>query len=118
MLFLPLLCYPVGNVTRDISFVDFHPCTCSLGVLKFFLTLTQASSVQDVMVSDQLRVRCVYVQPDRSFSPPIQVSSSRTLQSTVVLDHSPFGPLLYHVRSLLSLFLSLLTTMHLHQKRH
>ncbi|KAH9991752.1 hypothetical protein BJV77DRAFT_516828 [Russula vinacea] len=30
---------------------------------------------------------------------------------------SPFDPLLYHVRSLLSLFLALLTTIYLHQKR-
>ena len=46
----------------------------------------------------------------------IQVSLSRALQSLVVfVQTSPFDPLLYHVRSLLSLFLALLTTIYLHQ---
>jgi hypothetical protein len=58
----------------------------------FFITLTQASSVQDIVVSYQLRVRRrVYVQPYRSMA----------LQSSVVFDQtSPFDPLLYRVRSL------------------
>ena len=84
MLFLPLLCYPVGNVTpsRDkmglfrlsslnVSTVDFHPRTCSLGVLpypqlKHRPFRTSWSRINSVFVV------VVYVQPDRSFSPPFK----------------------------------------------